>query len=190
MSSEKQEKCGKQAWISSLRSIRNFKVFPRTKNSDSPGNCNGRLYRFRATSPKEQKNSQEGAVRSEQGVPVDEKPHRRLKVWQASMDFVTELYRELQRFPVHEKFGLSAQLQRAAVSIPSNIAEGAARKSTRELLQFLYIARGSLSELDTQLEICHRVGYFEKPAFERIVGKLEAISKMLNGLIVSLEKQS
>src|SRR5689334_17948081 len=106
------------------------------------------------------------------------------------MDFVTELCRELQRFPVHEKFGLSAQLQRAAVSIPSNIAEGAARKSTRELLQFLYIARGSLSELDTQLEIRHRVGYFEKPAFERIVGKLEAISKMLNGLIVSLEKQS
>ena len=129
-------------------------------------------------------------MRSEQGVPVDEKPHRRLKVWQVSMDFVTELYRELQRFPVHEKFGLSAQLQRAAVSIPSNIAEGAARKSTRELLQFLYIARGSLSELDTQLEICHRVGYFEKPAFERIVGKLEAISKMLNGLIVSLEKES
>jgi len=66
-----------------------------------------------------------------------EKPHRKLKVWQASMDFVIELYNELRRFPAHEKFGITGQLQRAAVSIPSNIAEGAARKNTRELLQFL-----------------------------------------------------
>ncbi len=119
----------------------------------------------------------------------DEKPHRRLKVWRVSMDFVTELYRELQSFPVHEKFGLSGQLQRAAVSIPSNIAEGAARKSTRELLQFLYIARGSLSELDTQLEICLHLGYLEKANYERIVLKLETISKMLNGLIASVGKK-
>ena len=91
-----------------------------------------------------------------------EKPHRKLKVWQASMDFVVELYNELRRFPAQEKFGIAAQLQRAAVSIPSNVAEGAARKNTRELLQFLYIARGSLSELDTQLEICLRLGYLER----------------------------
>jgi hypothetical protein len=70
---------------------------------------------------------------------VDEKPHRKLKVWQASMDFVIELYNEVQHFPAHEKFGIVGQLQWAAVSIPSNIAEGAARKNTRELLQFLYI---------------------------------------------------
>ena len=81
----------------------------------------------------------------------DEKPHRKLKLWQASMDFVTELYKELQSLPVHEKFGLISQLQRAAVSIPSNLAEGAARKKTKELIQFLYIARGSLSELDTSI---------------------------------------
>lgn len=122
-------------------------------------------------------------------MAVDEKPHRKLKVWQASMDFVVELYKELQSFPTHEKFGLTGQLQRAAVSIPSNIAEGAARKSTRELLQFLYVARGSLSELDTQLEICFRVGYLEKAAYERVTIKLEAISKMLNGLMASLVRK-
>ena len=92
----------------------------------------------------------------------DGKPHRKLKVWQAGMDFVVELYRELENFPAREQFGLAAQLRRAAVSIPSNIAEGAARKNTKELVQFLYIARGSLSELDTQLEICFRVGRLEK----------------------------
>jgi four helix bundle protein len=122
-------------------------------------------------------------------VAFDEKPHRKLKVWQASMDFVIELYKELQTFPAHEKFGLTGQIQRAAVSIPSNIAEGAARKSTRELLQFLYVARGSLSEVDTQLEICFRVGYLEKIAYERVIIKLEAISKMLNGLIASLARK-
>ena len=120
---------------------------------------------------------------------IEEKPHRKLKVWQASMDFVIEIYDEVQHFPVHEKFGVVTQLQRAAVSIPSNIAEGAARKNTIELLQFLYIARGSLSELDTQLEICFRLGYLEKPAYDRCVFKLETISKMLSGLIASLTKK-
>ena len=119
-------------------------------------------------------------------MAVDEKPHRKLKVWQASMDFVIELYKELQSLPAHEKYGLIGQLQRAAVSIPSNIAEGAARKNTRELLQFLYSARGSLSELDTQLEICFRLGYLEKNRYESIAINLEAISRMLNGLMASL----
>jgi four helix bundle protein len=123
-------------------------------------------------------------------VSLDEKPHRKLKVWQASMDFVIELYQELQDFSPHEKFGLIGQLQRAAVSIPSNMAEGAARKNTRELLQFLYIARGSVSELDTQLEICFRVGYMREEAYLRLVSKLTDISKMLNGLIASLKRKA
>ena len=126
----------------------------------------------------------------DRAVEIDGKPHRKLKVWQASMDFVVDLYRELAKFPVHEKFGLTSQLQRAAVSIPSNIAEGAARKNTRELLQFLYIARGSLSELDTQLEICLRVGHMEEAVYERIASRLEEISKMLNGLMASLAKKA
>lgn len=120
----------------------------------------------------------------------DPKPHRRLKVWQAGMDLVTELYKELEKFPAAEKFGLTAQLQRAAVSIPSNIAEGAARRNTKELVQFLYVARGSLSELDTQLEICLRVGHLEKAVYHRFASKLEEISKMLNGLILSLRNKS
>jgi four helix bundle protein len=118
-----------------------------------------------------------------------EKPHRKLKVWQASMDFVVELYKEVEIFPAREKFSITSQLQRAAVSIPSNIAEGAARKSTRELLQFLYVARGSLSELDTQLEICLRIGYLEETVHERLAAKLEEISKMLSALIMSLAKK-
>ena len=125
----------------------------------------------------------------QQELLVHAKPHRKLKVWQASIDFVIEIYNELQAFPAHEKFGLTGQLQRAAVSIPSNIAEGAARRNTRELVQFLYIARGSLSELDTQLEICFRLQYLEKPAYERLVLKLERISKMLSGLIASIAKK-
>jgi four helix bundle protein len=123
-------------------------------------------------------------------VVSEAKPHRKLKVWQAGMDFVAELYKELEKFPMQERFGLTAQLQRAAVSIPSNIAEGAARRNTKELIQFLYVARGSLSELDSQLEICFRVGYLERAAYDRFSSKLEAMSKMLNGLIASLNKKA
>jgi four helix bundle protein len=122
-------------------------------------------------------------------VRSDEKPHRKLKVWQVSVDFVVELYQVLERLPPQEKFGLTSQMQRASVSIPSNIAEGAARKHTRELIQFLYVARSSISELDTQLEICLRLGYLEGPIHQRLAGKLDEISKMLNGLIVSLAKK-
>jgi four helix bundle protein len=122
-------------------------------------------------------------------VSSDEKPHRKLKVWQASVNFVAELYKALETLPAQERFGLTSQLQRAAVSIPSNIAEGAARKHTKELIQFLYVARGSISELDTQLEICLRVGYLEKAVHERFSTKLDEISKMLNGLIISLAKK-
>ena len=125
----------------------------------------------------------------QQAAELNQKPHRKLKVWQASIALWSRFYREIQHFPAHERFGIAAQLQRAAVSIPSNIAEGAARRNTRELLQFLYIARGSLSELDTQLEICLHLGYLEKPAYDRLVLKLEAISKMLSGLIASLTKR-
>lgn len=128
-------------------------------------------------------------MRSEQRITPDEKPHKKLKVWQAGMDFVVDLYKELENFPAQEKFGLTAQLQRAAVSVPSNIAEGAARKNTKELIQFLHVARGSLSELDTQLEICFRVGHLNRAAYDCLTIRLEEISRMLNGLIASLAKK-
>ena len=84
---------------------------------------------------------------------MSEKPHKRLIVWQKAMDAVEEMYRLTEHFPSEERFGLVSQMRRASVSIATNIAEGAARQTTKERLQFLFISRGSLSELDTQLEI-------------------------------------
>jgi four helix bundle protein len=83
--------------------------------------------------------------------------HRDLRVWQEAVALSVLVYRFTERFPRHEQFGLTSQLRRAAVSIAANLAEGAARRSTRELLQFIAIARGSASEVDTLLEICRQV---------------------------------
>jgi four helix bundle protein len=130
------------------------------------------------------------AVRSEGPGRVDEKPHRKLKVWKASVDFVIDLYGALEKFPAYERFGLAAQLQRAAVSIPSNIAEGAARKNTKELLHFLHIGRGSISEIDTQLEISFRLGHLDAASYAMLSDKLDEISRMLNGLVSSLARKS
>jgi four helix bundle protein len=88
--------------------------------------------------------------------------HKELDVWKKSMDLVASIYKLTQRFPDVEKYGLTSQMRRAAVSIPSNIAEGAARKGNKELLQFLYIAIGSLSELETQYLIAIRLAFVEK----------------------------
>jgi four helix bundle protein len=126
---------------------------------------------------------------SSEPIAGNEKPHRRLRVWQESVEFVVELYDEIAKFPDHEKFGLAAQLQRAAVSIPSNLAEGAARKNKKELSHFLYLARGSVSEIDTQLEIAYRLGYLTGAAYARLQGRLENVSKMLFGLIDSVSSR-
>jgi four helix bundle protein len=85
--------------------------------------------------------------------------HRDLAAWREAMTLVELVYRHTEGFPGKEAYGLTAQLRRSAVSIPSNIAEGAGRNSTRELLQFLGFACGSLAELDTQLEVAARLGY-------------------------------
>lgn len=94
--------------------------------------------------------------------------HKDLEVWKKSMDLVVRLYQITKLFPNSEKYGLTSQMRRAAVSIPSNIAEGAARKGNKELLQFLYIAIGSLSELETQYLIAVRLEFVTKEdAFEQ-----------------------
>lgn len=116
------------------------------------------------------------------------RPHRRLVLWQKAMDFVLETYKLTARFPSVERFGMVSQIQRAAVSIPSNIAEGAARKTRREYLQFLYIARGSVSELDTQLEIASRLGYIEERSYSSAQERLEELSRMLSALIAALSR--
>lgn len=113
------------------------------------------------------------------------KSHKDLKVWQKSMDFVILIYKVSEDFPKHEIYGLSSQIRRAAVSIPSNIAEGAGRKGENEFKQFLYIALGSLSEVETQLEISLRLGYIND--IEIINNSIYFIRNMLSNLIKSLK---
>lgn len=90
--------------------------------------------------------------------------HRDLAAWREAMTLVELVYRDTAAFPREETFGLKAQIRRAAVSVPSNIAEGAARNTTKELVQFLGIGCGSLAELDTQLELAVRLGYLSADA--------------------------
>ena len=116
--------------------------------------------------------------REERGV---EKPHRRLGVWQKSIDFATEIYQVTSKFPADERFGLVSQMRRAAVSIPSSLSEGAAR-GTAEFAQFLRIAIGSASELDTQLKICQRLHYLPDALHTELDEQLATIDRMLVGL--------
>ena len=99
------------------------------------------------------------------------------------MDLVLIVYEITKTFPVSEKYGLTSQMRRAAVSIPSNIAEGASRRSKKEFSQFLYVAKGSLNELDTQLELAQRLNYFPVMKGEAIAENMVEIDKMLSGLI-------
>ena len=113
--------------------------------------------------------------------------HKDLVVWQKSIDLVVDIYKLCEEFPATEKYGLSSQIQRAAVSIPSNIAEGAGRNSTKEYIRFLNIAQGSLSELETQLIISEKIGF--KIKHLTIFVDIENISKMLYRLKESLNKK-
>ena len=113
--------------------------------------------------------------------------HKDLKVWQESMNLVTKLYKLSENFPKHEVYGLSSQIRRAAVSIPSNIAEGAGRKGEKEFTRFLYIALGSLSEVETQTEISQRLGYIQD--VEEINKSIYYIRNMLANLIKSISNK-
>ena len=119
-----------------------------------------------------------------------DKPHKKLDVWQAAMKATKMVYELTKSFPEEEKFGLVSQMRRAAVSIPCNIAEGAARQGKREFRNFVSIAQGSLSELDTQLELSVLLGYLSKEKIEEIEGQLLRIDRMLSGLIRSLTKKT
>lgn len=90
--------------------------------------------------------------------------HENLEIWKLSIEFVTKIYSYTRDFPSEEKFGLVSQMRRAAISIPSNIAEGAARKSDKEYIQFLYVSLGSVAEIDTQLIISGNLGYADSTA--------------------------
>ena len=114
------------------------------------------------------------------------KTYKELVVWQKSMDLVCEIYMLTKKLPKEETYGLCNQMQRAAVSIPSNIAEGQFRNSTKEFIQFLSFAKGSVAEIDTQLQICERLGYKSSAEIKHALDLCEEIGKMLNALIASL----
>ncbi|MDD4928897.1 MAG: four helix bundle protein [Gallionella sp.] len=109
-----------------------------------------------------------------------------LIVWQKSMDLVTGIYKITATFPVEERFGLSLQMRRAAVSIPSNIAEGHGRKATGAYLNHLSIAYGSLMELETQIQIALRLNFLGADETSSLLDQTNEIGKMLNGLKKSL----
>ena len=115
--------------------------------------------------------------------------YRDLRVWQESMDFVTCVYRATEGFPKSEIFGLCAQIRRAVVSVPSNVAEGSARKGRKELMNFLHIARSSLAEVITQLEIAKGLGFLSEESFQSLAEDGEKIAKMINSLINSLNRK-
>ena len=113
--------------------------------------------------------------------------HKDLNVWKKSMEFVQNIYRLTREFPQEEQYGLSTQMRRSAISIPSNIAEGAARNSVKEFKQFLYISLGSAAEIETQLEIAEGLGYI--PFGKTLQTNIIEIRKMLMGLISYVAKK-
>ena len=117
------------------------------------------------------------------------KEFQQLDVWKQAMDLVTEVYQATARFPKEEIYGLTSQLRRAAVSIPSNIVEGQGRRTTKEFLNHLSIARGSLMEVRTQLEIARRLNYMSMEQADGLDPSLGNVGRLLNGLIRSLVKK-
>ncbi len=112
---------------------------------------------------------------------------RDLRVWQTAMDLVTECYRLTRRFPDCERYGLTSQLQRVAVSVPANIAEGHGRGTTKSFLNFLWIANGSLTELETHLLIAVRLGYIDDEELTHVLDLIRQIGRMLIALRRSLQ---
>ena len=115
---------------------------------------------------------------------------RDLRVWRDARNLTTNVYRLTSNFPKQELYGLSQQIRRAAVSVPSNIAEGKGRYSDRDFVRFLLVARGSLLELETQLLIAQELGYLTQVDADRLLGMAETVGRALSGLINSLSVQA
>jgi four helix bundle protein len=116
--------------------------------------------------------------------------HHELQAWQRAMGLVKSVYLATKTFPKEEIYGLASQMRRAAVSVPSNIAEGAARSSSKEFLQYLFIARGSLMELETQLVIACDLGYITDDCKASISEDIESVFALVSGLISLLRRRS
>lgn len=117
------------------------------------------------------------------------KSHKDLDVWKRSIELSIEVYRISGSFPKEEIYGITSQMRRASVSIASNIAEGAARRTDKDFIHFLHMALGSASVLDTQIEIVIKVGYADCVTMKELQNKVGVVSKMLYGLIRSVENK-
>lgn len=113
--------------------------------------------------------------------------YRSLKAWQAGMDVAEATYKLASNFPKQEAYGLTSQIQRAATSVPANIAEGHARETTKDFLRFLSIAQGSLAELETHLMLAQRFAYIDKNELEKILQLTDETGKIMRGLQRSLK---
>ncbi len=123
---------------------------------------------------------------TESKEPNKIRSYRDLIAWQKAMKLVVSVYQETVRFPREELFGLCSQLRRAAVSIPSNIAEGRGRHTTKDFLHFLSIANGSLNEMETQLLIAQQLGYVAEPKTSELLAQSAEVGRLINGLRRSL----
>lgn len=117
------------------------------------------------------------------------RPHEKLDVWTKAVEMVIVVYSITRSFPADERYGLTSQIRRAAVSIPANIAEGAARQSDKEFYQFLSIAQGSSSELETELLIAKNLGYLSLEDYERMYSEINTIARMIVGLSKSVRNR-
>ena len=115
--------------------------------------------------------------------------HKDLKLYQISMELVTDVYKCTAKFPKEELFGLTSQIRRAAVSIPSNIAEGAGRLSQKEFRNFLSIANGSATELETQFTVAYNLNFISKEEFDSILEKITSVHKLCFGLIKKINEK-
>jgi four helix bundle protein len=125
-------------------------------------------------------------VNGEQETVKSRKPHRNLLAWQKAMDLAVAIYENTREFPREELYALTSQLRRAAISVPSNIAEGAADRTTQQFSNFLSNAIGSLNEIDTQIELAQRLGYATKDQYDRLYGLMDECIALSYGLRKSL----
>ena len=121
---------------------------------------------------------------------MKKKPHKKLEAWKQAIELTVGTYRLTEKLPKSEQFGLSSQMRRAAVSIASNVAEGAARNTKKDFIRFLHTAQASLSELDTQAFICMRLGFLSDTDLVLFNEEMERESKLITGLIRFLKKPS
>ncbi len=116
--------------------------------------------------------------------------YRDLRVWQLAMDLAIAIYQNTKTFPTDERFGLTSQLRRAAVSVPSNIAEGTARNGTADYLRFLRVSRGSLAEINTQLFIAKQLGYLDERSSSLLLSRTDDLMRQLTSMYSAIERSA